>query len=164
MAVHKVTKGLDIPISGVPEQNITTTPPVSRVAILARDFNSVKVRVLVEPGDQVRLGQPLLEHRVYPAIRFVSPGSGRVEAVHRGEKRALQSIVIALDTGDESSVEFAEYASGVGENREGARALLLESGLWTVVKIPDMNMSINYFLHSRVKNFCNYFSMNIFSS
>ena len=134
MAVHKVTKGLDIPISGVPEQNITTTPPVSRVAILARDFNSVKVRVLVEPGDQVRLGQPLLEHRVYPTIRFVSPGSGRVEAVHRGEKRALQSIVIALDTGAESSIEFGEYATGVGESRDGARALLLESGLWTALR------------------------------
>ena len=134
MAVHKVTKGLDIPISGVPEQNITTAPPVSRVAILARDFNGVKARVLVEPGDQVRLGQPLLEHRVYPTIRFVSPGSGRVEAVHRGEKRALQSIVIALDTGVESSIEFAENATGVGENRDGARALLLESGLWTALR------------------------------
>ncbi|MBL0169504.1 MAG: Na(+)-translocating NADH-quinone reductase subunit A [Gemmatimonadaceae bacterium] len=134
MAVHKVTKGLDIPISGVPEQVIADAPPVSRVAVLARDFNGLKARVLVEPGDQVRLGQALLEHREHAAIRLVSPGSGRVEAVHRGDKRALQSVVIALDADSRSAVDFAAYAPNAGEGRASAKALLLESGLWTALR------------------------------
>lgn len=134
MAVHRVTQGLDIPISGVPEQVVTEAPPVSRVAVLVRDFDDLKSRVLVEPGDRVQLGQPLLEHRVHADIRLVSPGSGRVEAVNRGNKRALQSVVISLDDATEGAVAFATYAPGADDARASTKALLLESGLWTAFR------------------------------
>ena len=134
MAVHKVTKGLDIPISGVPGDVVTDAPPVSRVAVLVRDFDGLKARVLVEPGDVVQLGQPVLQHREHAAIRFVAPGSGRVEAVHRGDKRALQSVVIALDAENGSAVDFASYTPSAQTDRASAKALLLESGLWTALR------------------------------
>ncbi len=134
MSVHKVSKGLDIPISGAPEQAVSDAPAVSRVAVLLRDFNDLKVRILVEPGETVRLGQPLLEHRSHPAIRFVAPGSGRVEAIHRGAKRALLSVVIALDEAAAAPVAFTSFSPNAGETDAGLRALLLESGLWTAFR------------------------------
>ncbi len=133
MTVHRVTKGLDIPISGTPEQVVQDARPVSTVALLARDYIGVKARLLVEPGDRVRTGQPLFEHRAYPDIRFVSPGDGVVEAVHRGEKRALQSVVVAIQPSGDPHV-FSAYGPNAGASRDAARALLLESGLWTAFR------------------------------
>ncbi|MEQ1689759.1 MAG: Na(+)-translocating NADH-quinone reductase subunit A [Gemmatimonas sp.] len=134
MAVHKVTKGLDLPISGSPEQIIFKAPPVSRVAVLLRDFNDLKTRLLVEPGAPVRVGQPLMTHREHPTIRLVSPGGGRVEAVHRGDKRALHSVVIALDDHEGPAIAFTSFTPEAGRSRDAARALLLESGLWTAIR------------------------------
>jgi Na+-transporting NADH:ubiquinone oxidoreductase subunit A len=38
MAVHVIRKGLDLPISGAPEQQIHPGAPVTRVAVMADDF------------------------------------------------------------------------------------------------------------------------------
>ena len=138
MPVHTVVKGLDIPISGVPEQVISDARPVTRVAILTRDFAGLKSRVVVEPGQSVLLGQPVLTHRAHDAIQFVSPGSGRVEAVYRGAKRKLLSVVIALDSGsganNDEHVRFESFSATAGHANDAARALLLESGLWTAFR------------------------------
>lgn len=133
MAVHHVSKGLDIPIAGTPEQVIADAPPASKVALLARDYIGVKARVLVEPGTRVRTGQPLLAHRSIPEIVFVSPGDGVVEAVHRGEKRSLQSVVVALQPAGEPH-HFAAFHARAAESRAGVRALMLEAGLWTALR------------------------------
>ncbi len=133
MPLHEVRKGLDIPLAGVPEQSISDARSVARVAVLLRDFHDLKARALIEPGEVVRLGQPLLEDRSHPAIRFTAPGSGRIDAVHRGAKRALLSVVISLDdTG--TAVNFAAYSPNADSDRTHARALLLESGLWTALR------------------------------
>jgi len=134
MSVHHVKQGLDIPISGAPAQTVSDAPRVSEVAVLNRDYHGLKARVLVEPGDNVRLGQPLLEHRSYPSVRFASPASGRVQAVHRGDKRALLSVVIAVDPIEAPCVEFASYSSTAANSDSEVRALLLESGLWTALR------------------------------
>lgn len=134
MPLHRIKKGLDIPIAGLPEQTISDAARVSRVAVLIRDFHYLKARVLVEPGESVLLGQPLLEHRAHAEVRFVAPGSGTVEAVHRGDKRALLSVVIALDTNEAPGVSFSSYSPAAGNTDAGVRALLLESGLWTALR------------------------------
>lgn len=143
MRVHTVKKGLDIPLAGVPEQAISDAPPVSRLAILARDYVGLKARVLVEPGATVQLGQPLLEHRRYADVKFVSPGVGRVESVNRGAKRALQSVVIALDTHADDAVTFASFSATAGNDAASVRALLLESGLWTAFRTRPFSQVAN---------------------
>jgi len=140
MSVHKAKQGLDIPISGTPSQTVSDAPRVSEVAVLNRDYHGLKARVLVEPGDNVRLGQPVLEHRSYPSVRFVSPASGRVQAVHRGDKRALQSVVIAVDANEAPCVEFASYSPNAANSEAGVRALLLESGLWTALRTRPFSL------------------------
>jgi len=152
MSVHTVTKGLDLPITGVPASRVEAAPAALRVAVTLRDYVGLTVRVLVEPGQAVRLGEPLLEHRRYHNVRLVSPAAGRVEAVHRGDRRALQSVVIVLDTPrtgsdghalPEDAVAFAAFTPSAMHERDGVKALLLESGLWTAFRtrpfsvIPD---------------------------
>jgi Na+-transporting NADH:ubiquinone oxidoreductase subunit A len=87
--------------------------------------------MLVAPGDRVALGQPLFEDKKNPGVRYVAPGAGRVIELHRGERRALVSVVIELDA-VESRVRFASFGGKSPETMSDAemRALLLEAGLW----------------------------------
>ena len=49
----KISKGLDLPISGKPSTIITDKPKNSSVAVLGNDFVGMKPTMLVKVGDQV---------------------------------------------------------------------------------------------------------------
>lgn len=143
MALHKIKKGLDLPISGAPEQRVEDAAPVSRVAAVALDFIGMKPRMHVEEGQRVKRGQPLFEDRKQEKVQFTAPGAGTVSAVNRGEKRALQTVVIDLDEQQPSGapseadqVTFESYTGNdpSGLSRDDIKALLLESGWWTAIR------------------------------
>lgn len=137
MGLHQSSKGLNLPISGHPTQQISEAVPVSRVAILADDFPGMKPRYFVKEGDFVRRGQPIFEDRKLPGVVHTAPGAGTIAAIHRGARRALQSVVIELSEGERSGApesQAYESYSGVAPNAldgDRVRALLLESGAWT---------------------------------
>jgi len=83
----KLHKGLDLPIKGVPVQQVDDAPSVSQVAVVGLDFIDLKPDMRVEEGDRVKLGQVLFAHKKLPGVVFTSPGTGRVEAIHRGAQR-----------------------------------------------------------------------------
>lgn len=84
MAVHVIKRGLDLPITGAPEQTIVDAPGVKRVAVLAGDYPLAKARMHVSEGDTVKRGQVLFEDRKAEGVRFTAPGAGKVVAIHRG--------------------------------------------------------------------------------
>jgi Na+-transporting NADH:ubiquinone oxidoreductase subunit A len=129
VGVHHIKKGLDLPISGAPEQTITDGPRITRVALLGDDYHGLRARLHVEEGARVRCGQLLFEDRTTPGVRYTAPGAGRIAAIHRGRRRALQSIVIQL-TDAEEQVDFESYAGREGD----PRPLLVESGQWTAFR------------------------------
>jgi len=59
----KIRKGLDILITGQPEQVIYDKPAVTSVALLGPDYNGLKPTLQVAEGDRVKLGQTLLTGR-----------------------------------------------------------------------------------------------------
>jgi Na+-transporting NADH:ubiquinone oxidoreductase subunit A len=134
MALHKVRKGLDLPIAGAPEQVIHDAPKATRVAMLARDYVGMRPKMLVQEGDRVTLGQPLFEDRKNPGVQFTAPGTGTIAAIHRGEKRALLSVVVELDDDEPAPAPFTSFRPDAGDQRDTAQALLLESGLWTALR------------------------------
>ncbi|MBL9101241.1 MAG: Na(+)-translocating NADH-quinone reductase subunit A [Myxococcales bacterium] len=139
MAAHRITKGLDLPITGEPQQAISPGKAVTRVALLGADYIGMKPRMEAKVGDVVKRGQLLFEDRKAPGVRFTAPGAGTVVAVHRGEKRAFVSLVIDLAASDEQ-VEFASFAAVQGKSPaalgvDEVKALLLESGLWTAIRV-----------------------------
>lgn len=123
-----IKKGLDIPIPGSPEQTIECGPPVKTVALLGADYAGLKPRVLVEPGQVIGLGEPLILDKRNTAVQFTAPGTGRVIAVNRGRRRALQSVVIELD---ESAAPEKIFDVARLKNQADIRELLLKSGAWT---------------------------------
>ena len=131
MTTIRIKKGLDIPLAGAPAQSIDDAPPVATVAIVGPDTHGLRPRMAVEPGDSVRLGQSLFHDRQNPDVPFTSPGSGIVEAINRGERRALQSVVVRLDGED---AETFEAMSPESAPRDAIVENLVTSGLWTAFR------------------------------
>ncbi len=142
----KTAKGFDLPITGEPEQVIEDGPPVATVAALGVDYVGLKATMAVGEGDRVRAGQPLFQNKKSPGVQICAPGSGVVEAVHRGARRALQSVVIRLDEDEdpgEPCCEPVEAGAVATMDPARLREALLVSGLWTAFRtrpyshVPD---------------------------
>lgn len=126
-----IKKGLDLPITGKPEQQISDGNPVKSVALLGGDYVGLKPKMMVAEGDKVKLGQVLFTDKQNPGVNFTAPGAGVVKAINRGDRRVLQSVVIELK-GDQHET-FAKYAEAdlAGLSAEQVKENLLLSGLWT---------------------------------
>jgi Na+-transporting NADH:ubiquinone oxidoreductase subunit A len=134
MAMHRIKRGLDLPLAGAPEARIDDARPVSRAALLAADTIGLRPAFAVQPGERVLRGQLLYEDRKNPGVRFTSPAAGSVSAIHRGDKRAFVSIVIEVADDDDPRAQapFAALPRSVtSASAAELRALLLESGMWT---------------------------------
>lgn len=127
----KITKGLDIPISGQPEQKIYDHPKPITLAVLGRDFHELKPALQVKEGDVVKAGQILFSHRQHEGIHFTAPCAGIVKAIHRGEKRVLISVVLQVTT-EEEFVDFGAHSPDELANLDEAtiRQKLQDSGQW----------------------------------
>ncbi len=143
----KLKEGLDLPITGSPEQKIEKGNKVKTVAILGKDYVGLKPKMMVAVGDSVKLGQVLFSDKQNPGVNFTAPGAGVVKEINRGAKRVLQSVVIELKgTTQESFEKYAEKDLStltVDQIKEN----LLRSGLWTSFltrpygKIPAVDSS-----------------------
>ena len=125
---------MDLPITGTPAQRIEAARPVRSVAIVGFDYHGMKPTMSVQVGDRVKLGQVLFSDKKNPGVVFTAPGAGVVSAIHRGQQRVLQSVVIDLD-GDEQET-FASYSAAQLDtlDAQAVRDNLQQSGLWTALR------------------------------
>ncbi|MBZ7403910.1 MULTISPECIES: Na(+)-translocating NADH-quinone reductase subunit A [Klebsiella] len=130
----KITKGLNLPIAGMPSQQISSKPAVKRVALLGEEYIGMRPSMAVREGDRVQKGQLLFEDKKNPGVRFTAPASGTISAIHRGERRVLQSVVIDVDGDDAVHFPRYELADLAGLTREAVQRQLLESGMWTAFR------------------------------
>ena len=143
MTLHKVNRGLRLPIEGEPVQEIDTARSPTRVALLAADYVGMRPTMQVAVGDIVKRGQPLFDDKKMPGVRYTSPGAGKVVAINRGERRAFQSVVVELARsereGRSGGAEEQTFRSFSGKhpstlNGDQVEELLIESGLWTALR------------------------------
>ncbi|NDY94720.1 Na(+)-translocating NADH-quinone reductase subunit A [Wenzhouxiangella limi] len=130
----RIRKGLELPLSGPPEQRIEPGSAVRSVAVLGGDYPGMRPTLHVAEGDRVRRGQLLFEDKKNPGVRYTAPAAGRIQAIHRGEKRFMQSVVI--EPGDGGDEDFSAFRPGSAARLapEAVRALLIESGEWTALR------------------------------
>lgn len=130
----KITKGLDLPIAGLPDGQRIDDVTVTRVAVKGEEYIGLRPSMAVKEGDRVAKGQLLFEDKKIPGVRFTAPASGIVSAIHRGERRVLQSVVIDIEGDD--AVAFNAYAPDELATlpRETVTTQLIESGLWTAMR------------------------------
>jgi Na+-transporting NADH:ubiquinone oxidoreductase subunit A len=149
MKVFHLKRGLDLPLSGAPEQKIHDSAQVSHVALLGDDYVDLKPRFSVQEGDTVALGQCLFIDKKNPGVRFTSPGAGKIVSIQRGAKRKFEAIIIELAEGEERTFSIPSDFGPDGIAGEDVRDLLVKSGLWTALrtrpydKIPAIESSPN---------------------
>lgn len=129
-----IKRGLDLPISGQPEQRIEAGPAVKRVAIYGDDYVEMKPTMLVAEGDSVMLGQALMEDKKNPGVLFTSPAAGTVSAINRGAKRKFESLVIDVQGNQAADFPGVQNQSIESLDRDSVVAQLVVSGLWTSLR------------------------------
>jgi Na+-transporting NADH:ubiquinone oxidoreductase subunit A len=127
----KLKKGLDIRIKGVAEKNLAGEVLSVFYGVKPVDFPGLTPKLDVKPGDKVLAGTPLFHDKIHPEIIFVSPVSGKVVSINRGDRRKLLEIVVEKE-GD----EFITFGKSDPNflSREKVKETLLKSGLWSVVR------------------------------
>ncbi len=126
-----IKEGLDLPITGRPEQKIEDGNKVKSVALLGADYVDLKPKMMVSEGDKVKLGQVLFTDKKNPGVNFTAPGAGVVKAINRGARRVLQSVVIELQGTEQETFKKYKDSELKDLDADKVKENLLASGLWT---------------------------------
>jgi Na+-transporting NADH:ubiquinone oxidoreductase subunit A len=130
----KISKGLDLSISGAPYQIIETTVVPRRVAVLGSDYVGMKPTMLVKVGDTVAKGDPLFEDKKNSGVHFTAPAGGKVVEINRGARRVLESVVIEVGGDQAKSFKQTDTSQLASLNAEAIEQNLLDSGMWAALR------------------------------
>lgn len=129
-----IKKGLDVPISGTPEQVIHDGPAIKTVAVLGEEYVGMRPTMHVREGDTVKKGQIIFDDKKNPGVKYTAPAAGKVAAINRGAQRVLQSVVIEIDGDDEITFTAHDPAKLAELERQAVVDQLVESGLWVALR------------------------------
>jgi len=129
-----IKKGLDLPITGSPEQKISDGPNVTQVAVVGPDYVGMKPTMAVQEGDRVKKGQVVFTDKKTEGVQYTAPASGVVKAINRGERRVLLSVVIEIDGDDEETFESYSADKLGSLSAADVEKNLVASGLWTTLR------------------------------
>jgi Na+-transporting NADH:ubiquinone oxidoreductase subunit A len=128
----RIKKGFDINLKGKAEKRIKEITPSETYAIKPTDFIGIKrPKLLVNEGDIVNAGTPLLYCKMNDKIKYVSPVSGEIIEIVRGQKRKLLEIRILADR-EIRYKAFKKYSVSEINNltKSEITGTLCESGVW----------------------------------
>lgn len=121
----KFKKGLNLNIKGaVAEDAPTVEVKPSTVAVVPDDFPGFQPRPAVKEDDDVACGTPLLFDKAHNDVKLVSPVSGRVKAIVRGDRRKIMRVEV-----EAAGIKTSAPAFSMPVDEASARQFLAESGL-----------------------------------
>ena len=132
--VIKLRKGLDVKLKGTASLETANVSCPGEYALVPDDFVGVKPKVVVKEGDSVKAGDALFVDKLHPEVKFVSPVSGTVSQVERGDRRKLLSIRVKADK-EQVAREF--------DVKGDVKALLMESGLFAFFRSRPYDVVAN---------------------
>ena len=135
----KLRKGLDIRLKGV--ANLVKKKPTTQkvFAVVPDDFYGIKPKVTVHEGDKVLVGDALFVSKQNEELKVVSPVSGVIERINRGERRKVLSIEIASD-GKQEDKDFGKK-SVQDMDAASVKAFLLETGMFAFMKMRPYDVT-----------------------
>jgi len=128
-------KGYEVKLAGKAEKIVVDAEKSKLFASQPLDYIGLKPRLEVEEGTEVKIGTSLYYDKQRPEIKFVSPASGKVVQINRGERRAIMEVVIESDNKDDA-IDFGKHTGAELEklNADEIKNQLLGSGLWPVIR------------------------------
>ena len=130
--VIKIKKGLDINLKGKASDVLLNGGKSDSYAIVPDYYNGIIPKVVAKVGEKVKAGSVLMTDKNRPEIKFVSPVSGEVTAVNRGEKRKVLSIVVK----PEAQIEYVDFGKKNVSSLKGeeVKEAILHAGMWPFIK------------------------------
>lgn len=128
----KIKKGLDIKLVGEAEKILENAVTSNTFAIKPEDFHGITPKLLAKEGSKVKAGEPIFYNKSNEAVKFVSPVSGEIIEIKRGEKRKILSIKIKADK-DQKFVDYGKFNLDSAK-LDDVKSHLLSSGCWPFIK------------------------------
>lgn len=127
-----IKKGLDIKLKGQAEKVLERATLSNFYTLRPEDFHGLTPKLTLKVGSTVKAGEPVFYDKNNESIQFVSPVSGEILEINRGEKRRVVSVKIQADKA-QIYKEFSTINPDVAD-AEAIKARLLESGCWAFIK------------------------------
>ena len=139
--IIRIKKGLDINLKGKADKIFLRAPRANSYAIKPVDFLGIRPKLLVQPGDEVKVGTGLFFNKYRPEVKFTSPVSGTVREIVRGERRMILEVVIEPKEED----TFIQYKVSDPKtmSRDKIVEVLLESGMWPMLRQRPFSVIAN---------------------
>jgi len=127
-----IKKGLDINLKGEAEKASENAVISNFYTIRPEDFHSVTPKLVAKEGSKVKAGEPVFYDKSNEDVKFVSPVSGEIIEISRGEKRRILAIRIQADKEQtfQDNGKFDLKSADADEVKEH----LLASGCWPFIK------------------------------
>ena len=128
----KLKKGLDIRLLGDAEKVTVTLPLPTTISLKPSDFHGMTPKMVAKEGSHVKAGEVIFCNKYNEPVKIVSPLSGTIQSIVRGEKRKIIEILIAVD----ATQEFLETPIKDITTMSGdeVKETMLAAGLWPFVK------------------------------
>ena len=142
-------KGFDISLEGGSSKKFGNNYSVNSYAVKPTDFIGItRPKLLVEVGDEVKAGSPILFDKLSEKIMYCSPVSGEISDIIRGDKRRLEEIRILPDK-DNIHRKFKKFTEEDVKSLDREKIIdhLCDSGVWpNIIQRPfghvaDTNVS-----------------------
>ena len=125
-------KGLDIRLLGESDKVISDLPLSSKISLSPIDFHGLTPKMLVKEGQNVNVGDVVFCDKYNDVIKFVTPASGKILSIVRGEKRRILEVLI--ETSEEQSYPAPKSFDLSSLSGDEIKQIMLDSGLWPFVK------------------------------
>lgn len=127
----RIKKGLDLKLKGDAEKIISVVSRSKVYAINPSDFHGMTPKMVVKEGVKVKAGDVIFYSKNDESVKFVSPVSGTIQEITRGEKRVILQILITADSQD-VHVEHSKKNPKDLSSQE-VKEQLLASGCWPFI-------------------------------
>lgn len=124
----KLRKGLDIRLVGEADKVTADLAMPKTVSIKPTDFHGLVPKMVVKPGDKVQAGSVIFFDKYNDAVKYVSPVSGEVAEIVRGEKRRILEVRINADANTE--YVQASPVAPANADADSVKQTMLDAGLW----------------------------------
>jgi len=124
----RLRKGLDINLLGEADKVKVDLKMPSMVAIKPTDFHGLVPKMVVKEGEKVKIGSVIFFDKYRESIKFVSPVSGEIAEIVRGDKRKILEVKIKTDGSNDAVTRDAVDPSSL--SGEDVKQMMLENGLW----------------------------------
>ena len=125
----KIKKGLNIKLVGEAEKTTENAIISNTYTVRPEDFHSITPKLVAKQGAKVKAGETLFYNKDNEAMKFVSPVSGEISEIERGERRRIEAIKITADK-EQSFVDYGKFDG----DATALKSHLLASGCWAFIK------------------------------